>query len=152
MSDAPPPASEPEPPRRAFRFKTPTFTAVNPPSSTPSPHGPTDVREHFRHAEAIRQASAQNPPPARENQVHDILRENLTHANAAGLNDVKPVAKRPSRRRRDYAIVATVFNVPVITLGVIFRHAPIALVFLLAAFVLFNIRLAWTLWVVSDDY
>ncbi len=152
MSDAPPPPPDSDPPRRKFAFKTPTFPVDNPPASTPSPHGPTDVREHFRHAEAIRVAAAKNPAPSRENEVHGILRDNLARADAAGLNDVTPVEKRPNRRLRDYLIVATAFNVPVITLGLIFRQSPVVWVCALAAFVLFNLRLAWILFVVGDKY
>jgi hypothetical protein len=152
MSDAPPPPPGSEPPPRKFAFKTPTFPVANPPSSTPSPHGPTDVREHFRHAEAIRRAVAENPLPARENEVHDILRDNLARADAAGLNEVKPVEKRPNRRLRDYLVLVLAFNVPVVALGIHFRHEPVAWVCLLAGGVLFNIRVAWIIWVVNDRY
>ena len=152
MNPAPPSGSPPDPAPRKFQFKAREFTVDNAPVSTPSASGPTDVREHFRAAAAGNPNLLPPPATKRENEVHHILRANVAHADSAGLNEVKPVARRPSRRRRDYLIVAGTINLLLGGIALFFRDAPIVLVFALAGFVLFNICLAWSMWVVLDDY
>ena len=74
MSDAAPLPSD-DPPPVKHTLTTAKFEAINAPSGTPTP-APTDV--------------------------YQVLRDNLARENAAGMNAVKPVRKRPSRRKRDF--------------------------------------------------
>jgi len=152
MDDAPASPVPPEPAPPKFRFKPREFPVENVPVSAPSTQGPTDVQGHFRAAAAGNPSLTPTPGPPPENEIHGILRANVAHAGAAGLNEVKPVARRPSRRLRDYLIVAGAYNLFLGAVAWKFREAPVMLVFVLAAFVLFNLRLAWSMWVVMDDY
>ena len=85
--------------------------------------------------------------------VHQILRENLDHANRAGLNDLAPVPARPSRRRRDYWLVMAGGN---LAFGFIAASVgptkPIVFVSALAGMVLLSGGLTWAMWFVMDDY
>lgn len=147
MSDAPQSSDDPPANRPAFRLKPRDFVPVNPPPGTP-PTGPSDVRDHLRLAAAPASIS---PPPARENDVHRILRDNLARANSAGLNDVKPVPRRRSRRRRDYWIVLLTIN---LTLYLLHLLAPnvVSGLFAFGGMVFLSTGLTWIMWVVVDDY
>lgn len=134
-----------------FRLKPREFPVANVPVSTPSLFEPTDVQAHFRAAAAGAPLVAPVGPTPK-NDIHEILRTNLAADEAAGLHAVKPVSPRPSRRRRDYVIVAGSVNLLLFGLALFFRDAPVVLIFVLAAFVLFNLRLAWSMWIVMDDY
>jgi hypothetical protein len=147
MSDTPAEPSSPETPRRAFRFKPREFVADNPPVSTPSA-GPTDVRQHF--LAAIPASSPPSVPKAvLENDVHALLRDNLAAADAAGLNDVKPVARRRSRRLRDYWV--TLLGVDGFLLA-LWAPGVFPEIFLLSGLVLFSVGFTWVMWCVVDDY
>ncbi len=139
----------PSPAPRSFRLKAREFTVDNVPISTPTSFEPTDVREHFQAAAG---ALLTPIPPTAKNDVHDLLAANLAAAQAAGLNDVKPVGRRPSRRLRDYLLVAVPVNLTIAGVALFFHSSPVVLVFALAGFVMFNLRLAWSMWVVMDDY
>jgi len=149
---------EPEPPRKFYGFKAREFERANatepakpvseasPTSgseSPPHPAGPIDIHELIR--------SGAGPLPgrqqkiARTNEVHDILRENLARADAAGLNEIKP-RKRWSRRRRDYVITLCVGN------SLLLAGAAIMPIFGIASMILFNIGYTWITWFVMDDY
>ncbi len=148
MSEAPhDPPTDGE--RRAFRFKPREFTTVNPPVSTPS-DTPTDVREHFTLASAKPPPTA-HPVSARttDNEIHAVLRDNLAHADAAGLNDVKPAVRRRSRRLRDYFLVTTLMNAVIAAVAYL---SPGAQLFCLAGAVMFNVSFTWIIWFVMDDY
>lgn len=149
MSDDPRAPEPPEPTPAPFRFKPRDFVTDNAPASTPSPQGPTDVRELVRLATLNAPTS---PAPPAENEVHQILRDNVAHASAAGLNDLKPLPKRRSRRLRDYVIVAVAVNLPLGLVGYLFRSNAITLVFVLAAAIMFNLQFAWRVWAIMDDY
>ena len=69
MSDTAPLPSD-DPPPVKHTLTTAKFEAVNEPTATPT-SAPTDV--------------------------HQVLKDNLARENAAGMNVVKPVPKRPSR-------------------------------------------------------
>lgn len=98
---------EPDPPRKFYGFKRPTFEIANPCSGTapdaaeitavprPDPgivrvhDARIDVRDLNRAAATGQPLLSATPAPIRENDVHTILRDNLAVADAAGLNDVK---------------------------------------------------------------
>ena len=149
---------EPEPPRKFYGFKAREFERANAtdparpagdasptsgPESPRHPAGPIDIHELVR--------SGAGPPPgrprdvARTNEVHDILRENLGRADAAGLNEIKP-RKRWSRRRRDYVITLCVVN------SLLLVGAAIMPIFGIAGMIFFNLGYTWVTWFVLDDY
>jgi hypothetical protein len=114
---------EPDPPRKFYKLKEAEFDRVNVPTNTPD-----------------------------TNEVHEVLRENLDRANAAGLNDVTPPAKRRSRRKRDYWImmilVCGFFGAALAHFGI----ATIPGVYALAGIILFSCSLTWVMWFIMDDY
>lgn len=124
MSDAP------DPPRKHYGFKPREFESANthPPmpgrdAAPPKPDpgivaadtSPIDVRDLNRVANAGRTPLGKGPAPNKENEIHDVLRENFAVANAAGLNEVKPnpgyVSARQRRQRR-LLLVVLLFDVP----------------------------------------
>jgi hypothetical protein len=147
MSDAPADASSPEPPHRELRFKPREFVPDNPPVSTPST-APTDVREHLLAANPAPRAPLPSPA-VRENDVHRLLRDNLAAADAAGLNDVKPVARRRSRRLRDYWL--TLIGVDGFLL-MLWWSGVFPEIYLFSGIVLFSAGFTWVMWFVVDDY
>lgn len=147
MSDASAEPPPPETPRREFRFKPREFVPDNPPASTPSA-APTDVREHLLAATPPLPTPSQ-PPVARQNEVHALLRDNLAAADAAGLNDVKPVVRRRSRRLRDYWV--TLIGVDGLLLA-LWWSGFFPEIFLLSGLVLFSVGFTWVMWAVLDDY
>ena len=74
------------------------------------------------------------------------VRAPFARANAAGLNDLAPLPKRKSRRKRDYFLCLVGGNA---LLGLGFMLNP---VFAGAGIVIFNIGLTWIMWFVMDDY
>lgn len=158
---------EPDPPRKLYGFKPPEFETANEPPRNPAPaaesqpapdpgitrvhEGRIDVRELARIAMGGRPVLGNNSVANRPNEVHAILRDNLARANAAGLNEVS-LRQRRSRRLRDYLIVTTIFNAPLGAVAWFNRDSPIVLVLVLSAFVFFNLRFAWHVWAIMDDY
>jgi hypothetical protein len=158
---------EPDPPRKFYGFKPNEFEAANEPPREPTPATPApiapdpgivsvhddriDVRELARIATGDGPALGPNAVANRPNEVHAILRDNLDRANTAGLNDVS-LRQRRSRRLRDYLIAVTLLNGPLGGAAWFFRREAITLVFILAVFVFFNIRFAWHVWAIMDDY
>jgi hypothetical protein len=152
---------DPDPPRKFYGFKPTQFEQVNPvrppapgeePPTSPSPtpdavrDTPIDIRELVRQGAQSGPVLKGNAPANRANEVHEILRDNLARADAAGLNDVKPVAPRKSRRKRDYflsLLAGNAFFIWGLTLNPVFAGAGL---------VLFNVGLTWVMWVVMDDY
>lgn len=158
---------EPDPPRKFYGFKPTEFERANesprpPAPASASPPAPDpgvtpvhrdriDVRELARIALGGRPALGHNAVPNRPNEVHAILRDNLARANAAGLNEVS-LRQRRSRRLRDYLIVVIALNTPVAAIAWLCRYDAITLVILLSGVVFFNIRFAWHVWAIMDDY
>src|SRR5262249_35697089 len=99
-----------DPPRKFYQLKPREFEVVNTPASTP-PDGnlPTNVRAHFLAAKG-EMPKRPAPLPVQRNDVHAILSENLARDNAAGLNELAPKPKRPSRRNRDFWLLAIPLN------------------------------------------
>jgi len=151
---------EPDPPRKFYGLKPKEFERANElPAPPPLPEsradpgiarsnaGRIDVRDLARQAaRGVPLLDGSNAPANRDNDIHSILRANLAHANAAGLNELAPKPKRRSRRKRDYWLAMLGGNLVFIGCTLI---QPI---FGGAGLILYNIGLAWTMWVVMDDY
>lgn len=122
-------ADDADPPRRFYGFKPKEFERVNEtardaPAPAPEPSVASDpgivpaaAEQRIDVNELIRAATGDgrlldgsNAAANRANDVHAILRENHAAAIAAGLNDLKPLPKRRSRRRRDYFILLAAGN------------------------------------------
>lgn len=157
---------EPEPPRKFYGLKTPTFDRLNAPpreanapepeaaaSTGPAPvaEGRIDVRDLTRIAGTPGPVLS-SPVPGKPNDVHQVLAGNLAAANAAGLNDVAPRPKRRSRRKRDYILLMITVN----AFFAFWAFGPYAnamtFVYGLAGIVLFSISLSWVMFGVMDDY
>jgi hypothetical protein len=149
-----------DPPRRFYELKPKEFERVNKPSRETSPFSsaadpgigpgvpaPIDVRDLARQATGRGPLlDGTNAPANRANDVHTMLRENLDAANAGGLNEVAPKPKRGSRRSRDYFFAVVAGNA-LLVIG-----TAIQPVFGGAGLILYNIGLAWVMFVVMDDY
>src|SRR5262245_43999880 len=91
-----------DPPRQHYQLKPKEFESVNSSGeNAPPPALPTDVQAHFRSAGDATPLRS-TPPPDAPNEVHAMLRDNLTRANVAGLNDLAPLPPKRSRRKRHY--------------------------------------------------
>lgn len=160
-------ADDPDPPRKFYQLKPKEFDVVNehapqspPPSSElaakdsgPSEinQGRIDVRDLFKQAATPGPALAQQQR-AKANEVHAILAANVARANAAGLNEVAPRPRRPSRRKRDYWLCLTLVNA-IFAFAVLgpFRN-PVTFVYGFAGMILFSVGFTWIMWFVMDDY
>jgi hypothetical protein len=121
---------EPEPPRKVYGFKPRAFERTNdpPPDAPPPPplapdpgivpasEGRIDVQDLIRSATGSVPLLGSNKVLNRDNDVHGLLRENHAHAEAAGLNRLKPQPPRRSRRTRDYLVLVVFVNLFIATL------------------------------------
>ena len=124
MSDtAPLPSDDPPPVKHTFTAAK--FEAVNEPTATPTP-APTDV--------------------------YQVLQDNLARENAAGLNVVKPVPKRPSRRKRDFWLVLIGGNLAIMASVGFTSINVVSVVYGFAGVILLSSGLIWIMWFVMDDY
>jgi hypothetical protein len=137
---------QPDPPRINYRFKPRAFESVNAPVGTPQEIGPINVRDLTRQAAAKGPHRSVARPANRDHDVRSLLRANLAHDNAAGLNDLTPKPRRASRRKRDYWVALILGNLALVA-ATIFMP-----VFGGAGLVIFNVGLAWIMWFVMDDY
>jgi hypothetical protein len=117
-------SDQPDPPRKVYGFKPREFERANParpdasspdlpapdPGIAPARDEKIDVQDLIRAGAGIGPALGNNATVNRANDVHAILRQNHAHANATGLNDLKPMPKRRSRRRRDYWLLLAAGN------------------------------------------
>ncbi len=116
-------ADDPDPPRKFYGFKPTEFERDNPTipaagTNSPDVPGPNPADGPIDVHTLIRQGSVKGPILRRHaapgataaNEVHAILADNLTRANAAGLNDVAPPTRPHRRRRRDYWLVLIIGN------------------------------------------
>lgn len=156
-----------DPPRKFYQLKPKEFDALNAhvPSSpsasedlgVPDPgpseinHGRIDVRELVKQAHRPGRALSRKER-AEANEVHAVLAANHARANAAGLNQVAPRPRRPSRRKRDYWLLLVSLNAcfAFVAFGP-FRN-PMTFVYGLAGMILFSVGLTWVMWFVMDDY
>ncbi len=159
-------SDEPAPPRKTYGLKPREFETVNQPRPNAAPvpppvrdpgvvpasDGPIDVRELTRQALTTGPLLSATPPPNRPNDVHAMLQHNLAKADAAGLNEVMPLVRRRSRRRRDYW--ALIFGVNGLTSSSLFVVGvnPVSVFAVLAAITFFSAAITWIMWVLLEDY
>lgn len=176
---------EPDPPRKFYGFKPKEFTAANPhlapapsASSRPTPTASTapslsansttptspadsdriDVHDLNRLAATGLPVLSTQPAPAQENEVHEILRDNLARANAAGLNDVKidPNYRTPRQRRiQRFFILIPLINLPLgflaWSVGVKSQFGAIMFVLTISAMAMLTARLIWSTFFLNTD-
>lgn len=159
-------SDEPDPPRKLYSLKPREFDAVNEPRPNALPaitptrdpgivaahDAPIDVRELARQATGKGPALTGPNSVNRTNEVHAMLQDNLSRANAAGLNDLAPKPQRLSRRKRDYWLLMIFGNLALVTVAVIGRSNPFILVCSLAGVGLVSVAVTWIMWHVMDDY
>lgn len=122
-------ADDADPPRKFYQLKPKEFERVNapPPPATPEPSksppvdgvapaGKIDVRELAHAATSNAPLLGTNAPANRVNEIHAMLQANLARENAAGLNTLAPLAKKRSRRRRDYWILLATVNTAIVAI------------------------------------
>lgn len=156
---------DPDPPRRVYNLKPTQFEIVNerlrnapPPNHATEPAAPTpadkaiDVRELNRAAMGTAPLLGVNGPVNRPNEVHAMLEQNVSAANAAGLNDVPLKPRPPSRRKRDYLLLL----IPVDAFFAFIAFGPftnhVTFVYGLAGIALWTTGLTWVMWHVMEDY
>lgn len=110
------------------------------------------MRELARQAAGKGPLPGSHPPANRPNDVHRMLRENLAQANNAGLNQVAPRARRPSRRKRDYWLLLVTVNLFFLFWAIGPFTNPISLVYASAGSILFTCGFTWVMFGVMDDY
>jgi predicted phage tail protein len=119
------PLSFDDPPPVKHTLTTAKFDALNEPTATPTP-APTDV--------------------------HQMLRDNLARENAAGMNVVKPVPPRRSRRKRDFWLMIVLGNLTIAALVLVTGGNLGAVLLGSAGIVGLSASLTWVMWFVMDDY
>jgi hypothetical protein len=144
---------EPEPPRKLPGFKPREFEVVNPRSDAPHHTAPISIHGLFRQANSARPGAAPAAPPGKDNEVHALLRANVAQDAAHGFNELTPLPKRPSRRKRDYLFLVISGN---LLLGLIALASGITSPIVFASAVggmgLMTIGFTWVMWFVMDDY
>jgi hypothetical protein len=145
---------EPDPPRKFYKLKEAEFERVNPKPGADDPPSPNDAKSIFRAAAAEKQLGTPPDPqaPAKTNEVHAVLRDNLDRANEAGLNEVSLRPKRPSRRKRDFWTILLAVD----GFFLFWAFGPYAnamtFVYGLGGFAMFTTALIWIMWFIMDDY
>lgn len=158
---------DPTPPRKHYKFKTAEFARINEvptdlsltgaqpkpdPGIVPTAKVRIDVRDLVR-ASLVTPAAPPTPASTpRPNEVHALLRDNLTHADAAGLNDVSPAAQPRGRRKRDYILTLVVGNLVFAVLAGLSGFNLVGTLFAVGGMVLFSCAATWIMWFVVDDY
>jgi predicted phage tail protein len=99
--------------------------------------------------EALNAPTAATPPPV---DVHQVLRDNLARENAAGMNAVKPVPPRRSRRKRDYWLVLIFGNLAIAATVHLAGGNVVTVVYGFSGIILLSSGLTWVMWFVMDDY
>ena len=158
---------DPTPPRKHYKFKTAEFARINEvptdlslteaqpkpdPGIVPTAKVRIDVRDLVR-ASLVTPAAPPTPASTtRPNEVHAMLRNNLTRADAAGLNDISPAAQPRGRRKRDYILTLVVGNLVFAVLAGLSGFNLVGTLFALGGMVLFSCAATWIMWFVVDDY
>ncbi|HWA09823.1 MAG TPA: hypothetical protein VG838_10265 [Opitutaceae bacterium] len=153
------PADDPDPPRKFYDFKSREIESVNAPTNEPQAIPAIDVHQLLRQANSAKPGGvAPTAPPAAPvpgaNDVHATLRENVARANAFGLNELKPIEKRPSRRKRDFLFLVITSNVGFGLIALLMGGLsnPIVFVSAIAGIALVNVSLGWVMFFIMDDY
>lgn len=154
---------EADPPRKHYQLRPTTFERVNP-LPPPAPDiavsraptapvdGPIDVTTLAR--QAMSGGPLLNPPttPTGLNEVQEMLRDNVTRANAAGINDVVAPAPRRSRRKRDYWLLIITLNAFFATVAFGPYRNPMTLTYGIAGMIVVTLGLTWVMWFIMEDY
>ena len=162
---------DPTPRRKHYKFKTAEFASINEvptdrslteaqpkpdPGIVPTTKVRIDVRDLVRASLVPPAASPASPPTtastARRNEVHAMLRDNLTRADSAGLNDISPAPKPRGRRKRDYIVTLVAGNLVFAALAGLSGFNVVGTLFALGGMVLFSCATTWIMWFVLDDY
>ncbi len=150
---------EPDPPRKHYQFKPREFERANDHPGHAAPDSDPAIRPARITVQDHLHAANATPPPTRApqasataNDVHGILRDNLTRANAAGLNDLAPKVRRASRRKRDYWLLLLSINAFFAFVAFGPYANPMTKLYGLAGFIMFTLGLTWVMWFVMDDY
>lgn len=148
---------EPDQPRKFYGFKPKEFERVNEPAKgqAPLPTGPDpgipSVRDERIDVKELIRIGAQGPaadaakPVAPSNEVHAMLKDNLTKAQAAGLFHVeaKPDLKR-RRRLTLFWIGLAIVDIPLGLFAATVGHsAAIPFMFSIAGIAMFT---SWIIW------
>ena len=148
-------ADDSDPPRKHYGLKPREFERVNArpgdllPGEGPPP---VDVRDLNRIAAGSRPPQSVPPRAAADNDVRALLRANLEHRRAAGLEEATPPAPRRSRRKRDYWLVLIPVDLFFTALLVTPGMSPGIKLYALAGLVMFTLSFTWVMWFVADDY
>jgi hypothetical protein len=113
---------EADPPPRKFTLKAKDFTRENVPS-TP-------------------------PPPT----VHEVLQANLTVQKSIEPKVLPHLYDRRTKRRKDYWITMIAGNLLAAGCALLLPSNAVALVYLLAFVVIFNVSLLWVMFQIMDKY
>ena len=159
-------ADESDPPRVFYQLKPREFERVNAipgessssaaPSaaegSVPNAPGRIEIQDLYQQAAVPGPALPRTEKNEPKNEVHVILKDNLNHANAAGLNTLAPKPRRRSKRTRDFIVV-------VVPLNAFFGFAafgpyanPMSMVYGVAGMIFSTIGIGWVMFFVMDDY
>lgn len=148
---------EPDPPRKYYGFKPTEFERVNEPvkGQAPMPTGPDpgipSVRDERIDVKELIRIGAQGPavdaakPIVPSNEVHAMLKENLTRERAAGLFHVeaKPDLKR-RRRIVHFWVGLAIVDIPLGLFAATVGHgAAIPFVCSIAGIAMFT---SWMIW------
>jgi hypothetical protein len=154
-------ADESDPRRKYYQLKPREFELLNDPPSAFSPHGHKARPQQTEKIEVLDlYQQARTPGPvlgpvqktAEKNEVHVILHDNLSRANAAGLNTLVPKLKRKSRRKRDFFVVL----IPLLAFFTFAAFGPYSNVVMMAygvaGIIISTLGLTWVMFFVMDDY
>lgn len=158
---------EDDPPRKVYDLKPREYDRVNPaagavaaPATPVVPAGPV-ADQPITVADLCQQATVTGPLLAihhraavRENEVHQMLRENVAVENAAGLNALAPRQGRKSRRTRDYIVLMVGCNAVFGTLAVHGYRSGNAVLFVyaMAAIGFVSAAITWVIWGIMEKY
>jgi hypothetical protein len=148
------PADDPDPPRKFYEFKPNEFEPVNPLVNAPQPIPPIDVHNLLRQANSAKPGGVAQPSPsAQPNEVHALLRLNEVRAKIAGLNELKPMEQRPSRRNRDFWFLVISGNLLLVLIAVQAGiTSPIVFAPAIAGIGMLTFSLYWVMYHIMEDY
>jgi hypothetical protein len=126
-----------EAPPRQFKFKPKEFERVN----EPAPPSPVDP--------ALDERARQGDP----NDVFALRQQLRAREQHRGMDVVKPVAPRKSRRKRDYWFLMIAGNGLFIALPtLVFRGNGVVALFCGAGIIVLSLGMTWVMWFIMDDY
>ena len=95
-------------------------------------------------------ANSRATPPAPS--VHEILNQNLIRQKTIEPAVLPNLKDRRTNRRRDYWVSMLSGNTLGALAGVFLHTNPVALIYLLAFFIIFNVCLLWVMYSILDKY